>query len=96
MDIKSALKEIFNDEEALNYKTTHSRFWHMVRNFLICCAICDLLMIAYIEIGHDKGWKRANVWYTCLHTHHQLAIATQIPCRGELNGFKRQPFNKKL
>ena len=72
MDIKSALKEIFNDEEALNYKTTHSRFWHMVRNFLICCAICDLLMIAYIEIGHDKGWKRADVWYTCIHTYHHF------------------------
>ena len=42
MDIKSALKEIFNDEEALNYKTTHSRFWHIVRNFLICCAICAI------------------------------------------------------
>ena len=96
MNIKESLSEIFKDEETLNYTPKKMKFWHMVRNFLICCAICDLLMIAYIGFGHDKGWKRADVWYTCLHTHHQLAIATQIPCRGELNGFKRQPFNKKL
>lgn len=28
-----------------------------------------MLMAAYIEIGYDKGWKRADVCYTCLHTH---------------------------
>ena len=72
MNIKSFLEEIFNDEEIQNYKPRYSRFWRVLRSFIICCVISTFLMIAYIEIGHNKGWKRADVWYTCIHTHHHF------------------------
>ena len=72
MNIKSFLTEIFNDEEIQNYKPRYKRFWRVIRNFIICCVISNILMIAYIEIGHNKGWKRADVWYTCIHTHHHF------------------------
>lgn len=39
---------------------------------LMCCAITDILMFGYIEFGHDRGWKRADVWYTCIHTHNHF------------------------
>lgn len=73
MNIKSFLTEIFNDEEIQNYKPRYPRFWRVIRNFIICCVISNILTIAYIEIGHNKGWKRADVWYTCIHTHHHFS-----------------------
>lgn len=40
--------------------------------YLLIQLIVIVLTIAYVEIGHDKGWKRADAWYTCLHTHHHF------------------------
>ena len=45
---------------------------HFVKQFIIVEVITVLLTVAYIEIGHDKGWKRASTWYTCIHTHHHF------------------------
>ena len=69
MNNKQFLTELFTDEELKNHGLRHPRFWHFVKQFVIVEIITVLLMAAYIEIGHDKGWKRADVWYTCLHTH---------------------------
>lgn len=69
MKIKEYLIEVFDGEDICNYELRHPRFWHYVKQFIIVEIITVLIMTAYIEIGHDKGWKRAEVWYTCLHTH---------------------------
>lgn len=72
MNIKQALVEVFNDKELLDYKPKHPRFWHFVKHFIIAEILVTILTIAYIEIGHDKGWKRADKWYTCIHTHQHF------------------------
>lgn len=72
MNNKQFLTELFTDEEFSNHGLRHPRFWHYVKQFIIVEAITVLLMSAYIEIGHDRGWKRADVWYTCIHTHHHF------------------------
>jgi len=40
--------------------------------YLIAQVLVAVMMFAYIELGHDKGWMRADVWYTCIHTHHHF------------------------
>lgn len=72
MKIKEYLVEAFDGENINNHGLRHPRFWHYVKIFTIVEIITVLLMSAYIEIGHDKGWKRADVWYTCTHTHHHF------------------------
>ena len=72
MNIKSFLEQVFTDEDLQNYKPNHPRFWHYLKVYIICCAITTFLTIGYVEIGHDKGWNRADTWYTCLHTHHHF------------------------
>lgn len=72
MNFKESMQKLFEDEELTNYKPKRPRFWQIVRNFIICCAITDMLMIGYIEFGHDRGWKRADAWYTCIHTHNHF------------------------
>lgn len=69
MKIKEYLIEAFDGEDIRNHELHHPCFWHYVKQFVIVEATTVLLMVAYIEIGHDKGWKRADVWYTCIHTH---------------------------
>lgn len=69
MKIKEYLVEAFEGEDICNYELRHPRFWHYVKQFIIVEIITVLIMTAYIEIGHNKGWNRAAVWYTCLHTH---------------------------
>lgn len=66
MTIRQALVELFNYEEILNYKPKHHRFWRFVNHIIIA----QTLAVIYIDVGHDKGWKRADVWYNCLHTHN--------------------------
>lgn len=66
---KQYLTDIFDNAEDLDYKLKHKRQWIFLVRFAIIELLVVLLMAAYIEIGHDKGWKRADVWYTCLHTH---------------------------
>lgn len=48
----------------------------MLKSVILHYLIAQLLVIAatfaYVEIGHDKGWPRAEVWHTCLHTHHHF------------------------
>ena len=41
-------------------------------HYLIVQVLVIVVTVAYVEIGHDKGWKRADTWYTCLHTHHHF------------------------
>lgn len=69
MKIKEYLIEAFDGEDIRNHELCYPRFWHYVKLSVIVEAITVLLMAAYIEIGHDRGWNRAEVWYTCLHTH---------------------------
>lgn len=69
MKIKEYLIEAFGGEDIRNHELRHPRFWHYVKQFVIVETITVILTMAYIEVGHDKGWKRADVWYTCLHTH---------------------------
>lgn len=69
MKIKEYLIEAFDGDDIRNHELRYPRFWHYVKLFVIVEAITVLLIAAYIEIGHEKGWKRADVWYTCLHTH---------------------------
>lgn len=66
---KQYLTDIFDNAEDLDYKLKYKRQWIFLVRFAIIELLVVLLMAAYIEIGHDKGWKRADVWYTCLHTH---------------------------
>lgn len=49
-----------------------SKLKTLIVHYLIIQLLVIAATIAYIEIGHDKGWKRADVWYTCLHTHHHF------------------------
>lgn len=72
MKIKEYLIETFNGEDVRGYNLHHPLFWQFVMKFIIIQALTVALMTAYIEIGHDKGWKRADVWYTCLHTHQHF------------------------
>lgn len=69
MKIKEYLIGTFVGNAIRNHGSRHPHFLHYVRRFIIMEAIIVLLMAAYVEIGHDKGWKRADVWYTCLRTH---------------------------
>lgn len=70
--IKQALVEIFNDKELLNYEPKHPCLWRFIKHFIIAQALVVAMTYAYIEIGHDRGWIRADVWYTCLHTHNHF------------------------
>ena len=72
MTIKETLIDLFEGEEVKNSELKHKKFWRFMIRFVIIQALCVILMMAYIEIGHDKGWKRADVWYTCLHTHNHF------------------------
>jgi len=72
MNVKQIFMEIFNDKELLDFKPKHPRFWRFVNHFIIAQVFVVLIMFAYIELGHDKGWMRADVWYTCIHTHHHF------------------------
>lgn len=69
MKIQDYLIEAFEGENISNQELRHPRFWHYVKQLIIAEAITVLLMAAYIEIGHERGWKRADTWHTCLHTH---------------------------
>lgn len=72
MRIKEYLIELFEYENKSDPELRHPRFWHFVKQFIIVEVITVLLTVAYIEIGHDKGWKRASTWCTCIHTHHHF------------------------
>ena len=72
MKLNEYIREFFIDEEFPDYTPKHPKFWRMMRNFIICCAITNILMFGYIEFGHDRGWKRADVWYTCIHAHNHF------------------------
>lgn len=72
MTLKLTLIDLFEGEENKNYELKHKKFWRFMIHLLIVQALCVVMMAAYIEIGHDKGWKRADVWYTCLHTHYHF------------------------
>jgi len=72
MNIKETIMEIFNDEEAFNYKPKHPRLWRFIKQLIIVQTLVVAMTVAYIEFGHDRGWKRADVWYTCIHTHHHF------------------------
>lgn len=72
MKIKEYLIETLDGEDIRNCELRHPRFWHYVKQFIIMEIIIVLFMAAFIEIGHDKGWKRAEVWYTCVHTHQHF------------------------
>lgn len=69
MNVKQFLIELFTDENLQNYKPRHPRVLHFMKHFVIVELLTVAMMAAYIEIGHDRGWNRAEVWYTCLHTH---------------------------
>ena len=72
MKLKEYFIELFEYDNKSNQELRHSRFWHFVKQFIIVELVTIMLMAAYIKIGHDKGWKRASTWYTCIHTHHHF------------------------
>ena len=72
MILKQIFIELFEGKDANIQELKHKKFWHFMARFAIAQALCIIMMMAYIEIGHDKGWKRADVWYTCLHSHNHF------------------------
>ena len=48
------------------------RLKSVILHYLIALLFTTAVTLTYIEIGHDKGWPRAEVWYTCLYTHHHF------------------------
>ena len=69
MNIKSSLGRGLHDEDLQNDKPRHSRCRHYLKVYVICCAVSAFLAVGYAEMGHDKGWNRAESWYARLHTH---------------------------
>jgi len=70
MNLKAFFVELFDDEELKDYKPKHPRFWHILKVFICSCIATTIMMLVYIEIGHDKGWPRAEQWYTRLYANY--------------------------
>lgn len=72
MNVKQTFMDIFNEKDPQDYKPKHPRFWRFVNHLIIAQVLVAVMMFAYVELGHDRGWMRADVWYTCIHTHHHF------------------------
>lgn len=73
MNISKTIQELIVEEVQDDKKISNGAYlWHLPRLFACSFAISVVVMLGYVEIGHDKGWKRADIWHTCLHTHHHF------------------------
>ena len=47
---------------------------HCLVVYLWCLLFSFCFSMAYIYIGNEKGWPRAERWYECLTTHHHFDL----------------------
>ncbi len=66
MKIKDLMREIVS-EEKVSCLSVRQRIWRFVKLYFCFLILTALFQLAYIEIGHDKGWPHAERWYTCIH-----------------------------
>lgn len=67
MKIKEILQEFLHEEEPQDPKL--SKILCFMKMYIICWLLSVLIIFSYAEIGHAKGWQRAEKWHTYLHTY---------------------------
>ncbi len=64
--MKELMREIFSEEKD-SCLSVSQRIWHFTKLYVCFLILTALFLLAYTEIGHDKGWPHAERWYNCIH-----------------------------
>jgi len=67
MVTKEFFAELFSGLEQ-PHKDWKERAKHLCWLWLLTLVVNTIILIGYIEVGHDKGWPRAERWYERIHS----------------------------
>ncbi len=66
MKLKELMREVVSEEKEKRL-SVRQRILHFVKLYVCCLILTSLFLLAYIEIGHNRGWSQAERWYTYIH-----------------------------